>query len=426
MINKYRITGKMLHYYQKDFVFPIIQKQKKHLLVIAPRRSGKSVLTFWLVNALINKYYVDTKQPCNATIYAPEQKQCRAIYVDNILSDGRKLLETANARFVESRLSLEYPFKSTLKLGGSDMINSQMGAGNKIVVLDEYALSKAESFNRLYPMVHATNGHMIVVSTPRGKNHLYDLYQKVKDDPSWEIIYTDVFKLNIMTKAEYDSLPMDNNYKRQEFLCSWDSPFENAIYLEPQVKKLYYTDEATTYISIDMGIRDATAIIISQLDINGDVNIIHSYERTNMSMIKIIEELLDYCQQNNLIINKMFVPHDASNRDYFTGKSRLDYINECGIDCHLISRTGIIDGIDIVRKYWDKIYFNDNRNNISIEKIKSYTIDSTGKPKHDGSSHMADALRYLILGIDNIMNIDYNLNLKYEMIYNHNLNYRKI
>lgn len=395
----YRITGRALRQYQRDIVSDIVNGKHKHLLLIAPRRAGKSVLILYMVNALINKYWVDTKMPVNATVFAPQAKQCRSIYVDNILQDGRKLLELSNGKFVESRLSLEYSFGSKVKFSGSDMIDNHMGAGNKIVVLDEYALSKPETFQRLYPMVQATNGHMIVTSTPRGRNHMFDLFQQVKDNPDWLVIHTDVFQLGLMTQDEYDTLPMHINYKRQEFLCSWDSPFENAIYTDCNIYHGNIDYSKPIYVALDLGIRDATAFIVAQIDGN-DIRIVHSMEVTNVSLSTSINTFKAWVAQHDLQIEKMYVPHDTNQRDLITGRSRMDYMREqFDTAVTLVRKSGLMDGIEIVRNKWHHIYWAQHVK--AIESIKAYITDQASQlPKHDNASHMADALRYLIVGLD--------------------------
>lgn len=398
----YRISGSSLRDYQLSWLKDIMHGKHKHILLVSPRRSGKSVFVFHLVNSLVNKYWVDTKMRINATIFAPQAKQCRAIYVDNILQDGRKLFELSNAKFVESRLSLEYSFGSKIKLSGSDMIDNHMGAGNKIVVLDEYALSKPETFQRLYPMVQATNGHMIVTSTPRGKNGLWDLYQKVKDNPDWLVVHTDVFKLGLMAQDEYDSLPMSTNYKRQEFLCSWDSPFENAIYNDCNI---YHGDidySKPIYVSIDLGISDSMVLMMAQLEMD-KINIIHSIEVSNTSLQQLVVIFRQWLSDANLKVELIYVPHDISVRDLVTGQSRKDYLTNEGFNLYPVKRAAVMDGVEICRTQWHNISWMPQVK--AIESIKAYVTDpNTNLPKHDGASHAADALRYLITGLQSVIN----------------------
>lgn len=393
----------MLRDYQLDIVRPLIRGEKKHAFIVLPRRSGKSVVVFYLVNALINMYWKRDRMPVNATIFAPEQKQCREIYVDNILSDGRKLPEITNGRLIESRLSVEYKFGSKIKLAGSDRIDSRMGSGNKIVVLDEYALNKSDMpFQRLYPMIVNTDGHMIIPTTPRGKNHAHELFEMVKKSHDWLIVYADVFMLGLMTQEEYDDIPMHPNLKAQEFLCSWDSPFENAIYLAPQVKSATYNPSYSLYAAIDFGMADAQAVVFAQI-INGDINVIHSFEDRGCGIDVSADKIIAYLDSigHSLFDFELYIPHDASQRlPIGMGEhSRETILTSKGIRCTRVPRAGVIEGIDVVRRIYHTIYF-DTDCGIVTERLKSYVTDRVTKmPKHDDSSHMADAVRYLINGI---------------------------
>lgn len=399
----YRITGKMLRDYQLDIVRPLLCGKKKHAFIVLPRRSGKSVVTFYIVNALVNQYWIRDRMPVNATIFAPEQKQCREIYLDNILSDGRKLPDITNGRLIESRLSIEYGFGSKIKLSGSDRIDSRMGSGNKIVVLDEHALSKSDiAFQRLYPMIVDTDGHMIVVTTPRGKNHAHELFELVKNDPNWLIVHAHVFDLGLMSQEQYDAIPMHPNLKRQEFLCSWESPFENAVYLDPQECEHEYNPNYPLYASIDFGMRDKQPVVLAQL-INDEIRIIHSFEDANVGIDITGEKILSYLDKvgHSLFDFELFIPHDAGNRlpvgmgEY----SRETILKSLGIRTTRVPRAGLMEGIDLVRRMWHKMYFSKNAG-IVTDKIKSYVTDpNSGIPKHDDSSHAADAVRYLVTGL---------------------------
>jgi hypothetical protein len=404
---KYIINGSMLRQYQLNIIKPILDGTKKHLFMVLPRRSGKSTLLFWLQNYLINKYYVQTGKPCQAAIFAPLVSQCRTIYVENILDDGRKLIQTSNAKFIESRLSLEYPFGSNLKLSSSDNVDNFIGASPRVVALDEYALGKPDAFDRLYPMVNYARGNFIISSTPRGKNHFYDLHQRFKDNPDWHVVHENVLSLGIMTQKEYDDIPMDENLKQQEFMTSYESPFQNAIYSQPNIKHINIDNNMEYILSIDLGQRDATSIIIAQVTYEQDINIIYSIEYYNQSLEDTLYFINKFQEDNNFTVSQWLVPHDTSQRDYITGRSRLSFLQDNNINTKLITRCGIMDGIELVRRKWHKIFFNTDT--LAIERIKAYVTDANSdKPKHDGNSHMADALRYLALGVyDNDNDVEY-------------------
>lgn len=393
----YKISGKLLKDYQKRILLPLLRGEKKHLMLINPRRSGKSVMVFYMVNYLINKYYLDHGKPSNALIMAPKASQCRNIYIENILDDGRKLIDIANAKFIESRLTLEYKFGSRIKFSGSDLVDNAIGQSSNVIVLDEYALGKSDAFNRLYPMVNYSKGNFIISSTPRGKNHLYKLFQQLKINKDWLVVHENVLSLKLMTLEEYEAIPMSRNLKEQEFMTSWESPYDNAIYDKPNIAKLSFVKSNRVILSCDLGMRDATAILLAQID-GTTINIIHSQEYVNMSFEDTINDIRRYCDYYGIVIDEWLVPHDTSKREHLTGKSRLDYLIECGYNTNLVTKCGIMDGIELVRKHWSNIIFNEDT--IAIERLKAYVMDKeTERPQHDINSHMADALRYLIVGI---------------------------
>lgn len=409
----YKITGKLLKDYQRKIIQQFHNGSYKHMLLIMPRRSGKSFLSLYNTNLLTNQYWNNTKMPINSIILAPEQKQCREIYIDNILDDGRHLVNITNARYLKSNLTLEYSFGSKIKFSGSDNIDNRMGGGYKIIGLDEFSISKPEVFQLMYPMIHNTKGNMIIPSTTRGRNHLYDLYLDVKNNPDWLVIKTDVFELGIMTEAEYDALPMEENYKAQEYLCSWDSPFLNAIYSAPLTTTEGYIRGLKVYGSIDLGIKDATSILLAQ-QLNKDiittskirkqVNIIKSMEFTNTSLTDRIQAIKDYLITIDYPLKDfvLFTPHDAEirNDDLI---SRRKQIEDMGIKCQPVKRNSILGDIERLREIWHTIYWYEKDTFKAIEHIKAYTTNQTTQmPKHDEHSHTADSLSYMMIGIDKI------------------------
>ena len=47
------------------------------------------------------------------------------------------------------------------------------------------ALSDDEALKFLTPILNANDGRLIIISTPRGKNHLYKIFEMVKRSPEW-------------------------------------------------------------------------------------------------------------------------------------------------------------------------------------------------------------------------------------------------
>jgi hypothetical protein len=60
-----------------------------------------------------------------------------------------------------------------------------VGAGPVGVVFSEYALAKPRAADLISPMLMQNGGWASYITTPRGRNHAFKLYQAAKLDPSW-------------------------------------------------------------------------------------------------------------------------------------------------------------------------------------------------------------------------------------------------
>jgi Terminase large subunit, T4likevirus-type, N-terminal len=404
----------MLRTHQKESASLLINRIKRHALFIEPRRSGKSVRSFYIAMSTIFKNW---SQPMNIIIVAPEQIQCREIYLDNILDNGTKLIDIIPVGYGKlNKTYLQYEFKngSSIKFRGSDRIDSRMGSGAYMIIIDEFDMSKPEVYQRLYPMVQQTNGQIIIQTTPRGKGLAYNLMQIVKDNQDWYVSHKGAIELGLMTQEEYDAIPMDANYKAQEYLCSFDSPFENAIYLALQIKDIAIYTGYNLYASIDIGYTDKTVVIFAQVDEQGKILITHCIECNLTKMELIIQYIYDYVYNTGIHLTKIFVPHDGMHNRVNAEFTVYDKMLNARLPCELIPMRGINEMIEVVRSKWHDIYFNTTCTNL-IEAIKAYIVKN-GKSIH--SDH-ADALRYLIYGILNMPDGNVIIATRYEPKYNY-------
>ena len=74
---------------------------------------------------------------------------------------------------------------SRLTMLGSDNFDNLRGASVNGIVFSEYATALPDAWPTLRPVIDANNGIAIFISTPRGKNHFYDIYETAKASPSW-------------------------------------------------------------------------------------------------------------------------------------------------------------------------------------------------------------------------------------------------
>jgi hypothetical protein len=95
------------------------------------------------------------------------------------------------------------------------------------------------------------------------------------------------------------------------------------------------------------------------------------------------------------------VPHDAKVRELGTGRTRVETLLTLGRKPKLIPSHTIMDGINAARVGFPRFWFDSIRCKPGLEALRQYHAEYDGKaktfkttPKHDWTSHAADAFRY--------------------------------
>ena len=406
-MSTYKISGKMLKSYQLSILKQLLYGEKQHFIGCLPRKGGKSVLSFYTANAFVCRSYPEIM---HCIILAKEKAQVKEIYEKNLLENGKPLMSILppSARYIPYQSEIVYANGSTIKFHGADDVENLRGGRYDMIIGDEMATWKKGAIDVLIPCLRDINKSVLfLISTVRGKNEYYQLMQRYKDHPKWIVLKETVFSLGIMTQQEYDEYPMEENMKRQELLNDVDSAFIGAIYAKPNTANNIYIKGYEVYISVDLGDSDdATAILFCQV-VNNKINIFHSVEYISENTDEEIADILRILREYGISLSQciMFLPHDGNRINKLDGRSRKSHYSQVGFECRTVPncKVGVMDGIQMVRYAWINIIFDEvgcGGMNGSIERIKSYVKDDNDRPKHDKSSHIADALRYLIIGLE--------------------------
>jgi len=164
-----------------------------------------------------------------------------------------------------------------------------------------------------------------------------------------------------------------------------------------------YDPSALVWTSWDLGIRDATAIWFAQV-IGREIRIIDYYEASGVDLGHYVREinLRPYVYAGHI------VPHDAQARELGTGKSRLEVMESLGLKhIALAPLHRVEDGINAVRMFVPKCWFDEHKCARGIDALKLYRADYDTalqalrpQPVHDWTSHAADSFRYLAMTLD--------------------------
>ena len=74
---------------------------------------------------------------------------------------------------------------STWQCIGSDTYDSTVGASTAGIVFSEYALANPSAWAYYRPMLEENEGWAVFISTPRGRNHAFSLFQFASQSPEW-------------------------------------------------------------------------------------------------------------------------------------------------------------------------------------------------------------------------------------------------
>ncbi len=162
-----------------------------------------------------------------------------------------------------------------------------------------------------------------------------------------------------------------------------------------------YDENLPVFVSMDLGYGDATAIWWYQL-YGAEVRLIDYYENNGEALKHYIKIIKD----KPYIIERVFVPHDASSHELGTGLTRVQIARSLGLELTVLPRLGLQEGIDAARNLLNRCRFDEVKCEKGIRAMENYRKefnDSLGtwrdRPRHDHFSNGADAFRYLAMSL---------------------------
>lgn len=149
------------------------------LVLAHGRRSGKSEL----IAEIFIEDIEDNGKDC--MYIALTQGQAREIMWPKFVA---RLSDLKDWKSNEARLEWKHiPTKATISLKGADLGKDRLrGSAKRLIAVDECAFIKDPTIVKdvLVPQLADYNGQFIYCSTPKGKNHFYDLKQLAEANPN--------------------------------------------------------------------------------------------------------------------------------------------------------------------------------------------------------------------------------------------------
>jgi hypothetical protein len=154
-----------------------------------------------------------------------------------------------------------------------------------------------------------------------------------------------------------------------------------------RVQHIPYDESLPTFTWWDLGMSDHMVVLIFQKT-QFEWRLIDFIEVSQKSLKDVILDVLSRPYK----YVRHYAPHDIRVRELSTGSSRLEIAKEFGIDFEITSNLPVIDGIDAVRRKITSLWVDVKCNKV-LNTLARYR-EWNGKPLHNDSSHVADAMRY--------------------------------
>ena len=460
------------NYEARPYQFPFLRYldntniKRKMAFLMCHRRGGKD-LTAW--NAMIK----ETQK--RVGIYwhmLPQLNQAKRVIWNGKTKQGVSFLDFIPPQLIASKRDDELIVKlkngSIIQLVGADKVDSLVGANPIWVTFSEFALMKPSVYNYISPILRENDGTAVFVTTPRGKNHAYDLFKSMTtskdcfvqlltvDDTKQPLLHNGeklrdknnkVIYAPVVTQEDLDYERTVNNMPeelvQQEWYCSFETALVGAYYSEAtariereeRLKTSLYNPKYPVYTAWDLGFSDAMSIWYFQV-YNNAAHFIEYNEFTGRSLVEgchivtcSFDKLKTDCGWDDGMIQKAisqfshhkmynyrthFAPHDMKQTELSRGVTRLSVARkEGGIDFTVLKKADVQSGIDTVRKILVRAYFDREGTQLGFRALKEYhkTWDEkkncySDTPYHDWASHPSDGMRYAAQAI--ITHIDKN------------------
>jgi hypothetical protein len=322
----------------------------------------------------------------------------------------------------EKDMYIRFKWGTIVEGMSADNPSSLVGEGLDLLVIDEVAKMNKKIWDMyLSPTVAGRKGKVIFITTPEGRNWIYDLFKLGEHDPLWEShtspswINQYEFPLGLNDPAIIErKRNMSKELFGQEFGAEF-SVFEGKVWnfnRELDTGDFPYDPDLPTYCSIDFGYR-MPAVIFLQTYWEDDIEHIRIFDSILHRQNIKTEDLIKLIKTKGYPIMSFYGDPAGSNVQGQSGRGDMEIFRRSGIRIlstrDRISRN-IVNSVAYTRGFFESAdgirrVHVDRRCADMIEDFEEYRYPETedGKPvkeepmKDGYHDHGNDAFRYFII-----------------------------
>lgn len=281
------------HKAQLEVINSLMDKDTFFVTMVSGRQIGKSMLgmnmaIYWCIN-----------DP-NCVVYwvSPTDSQAHKVYkqiLDAIYQTG----EIYSNKGGKGDTEIIFKNKSKILFRSAASEDSLRGESVNYMILDEGAFIKPSTVNIiLLPMLNVKGKKCLVITTPKGKNWVYDWFNKGFVEKRWKSFrystydspYANEELINMFKETLADKL------FQQEIMADFvdSAAIFNNINELLSLQQLEEPNGSDYYAGIDIGILNDSSVL-SIIDKSG--NLVKYYRWTNIDSPKLIENIKDVCNK---------------------------------------------------------------------------------------------------------------------------------
>lgn len=395
-----------LDYQPRDVFLPFHERTQRWAVIVAHRRCGKTVAC---INDLIYKAIMEGKEDGRYAYIAPYYSQAKTIAWDYLLKFSQPVLAKAN----QSELWVELVNGARIRLFGADTGENLRGLYLDSVVLDEYADMKPSIWGSVVrPLLADRGGSATFIGTPKGHNQFWDVYNNATQDPDWYVKTLRASQTGLLPDSELADAAkmMSQDQYLQEFECDFESAILGAFYGKEmrqltdqgRITDVKHDPMFKVHTAWDLGYSDDTAIWFFQV-IHGEIRLL-DYHYSNGQPVAFYAGVVQSREmERGYDYGYHYLPHDARAKTLASNRSVIEQLGDkLPIkSLRIVPNLGLQDGIQASRLALTRAWF-DHKCVDGIECLRQYQREYDedkkvfrDKPRHDWTSHGADAFRYL-------------------------------
>lgn len=395
-----------LDYQPRDVFLDFHERQQRWAVIVAHRRCGKTVAC---INDLIYKALVDGKEDGRYAYLAPYYAQAKSIAFDYLM----KFSEPVRANHNVSELWVELINGSRIRLFGADNADSLRGLYLDGVVLDEFADMKPSIWGAvLRPLLSDRRGWATFIGTPKGHNQFWEIYNNATKDSSWYVKTLRASQTGLIPQDELDDAKKMQT--QDQYLAEWECDFESAIIGafygkemrqltdQGRITDIAYDPMFPVHTAWDLGYSDDTAIWWFQV-VHGEIRML-DYHSSNGQPVAFYAGIIQSREaERGYVYGTHYLPHDARAKTLASNRSIIEQLSDkiALKSMKIVPMLSLQDGIQATRLALTRSWF-DHKCEDGIECLRQYQREYDedkkvfrDKPRHDWTSHGADAFRML-------------------------------